>query len=138
MNQAALKTTMAALLLVPMLALAQGSDAASRIKKKSPPAAAAAVEEPEVSFTPHVPLTLEAAPAPAACVQPPLIKAFSSQARADKFNAALGDYQACIRNYAEINTQAANQHTEAANRTIREANEYFTALSSKGDKPAAE
>ncbi|WP_428381678.1 hypothetical protein [Nevskia ramosa] len=135
MKQAPMKTLIAALLLVPVLGLAQTGDNASRIKKK-PAATAAASQDPDVNFTPFTPLEMEAAPAPPTCVQPPIVKAFSVKEKADKFNAALNDYQACVKNYAEVHGKAANQHAEASNKAVADANAYFNELSNKGDKPA--
>jgi len=137
MKQASMKTLIAALLLVPVLSLAQTGENASRIKKKSP-AAAATSQDPEVNFTPFTPLEMEAAPAAPTCVQPPIVKAFSVKEKADKFNAALNDYQACVKNYADVHGKAANQHAEASNKAVADANAYFNELSSKGDKPAGE
>lgn len=153
MKQASTKTLIAALLLVPVFGFAQtnattnapsGAPAAAetgtatRIKKKAPAAAAPASQDPDVTFTPYTPLEMEAAPAPPACVQPPIVKAFSVKEKADKFNAALNDYQACVKNYAEVHGKAANQHAEASNKAVADANAYFNELSNKGDKPAGE
>ncbi|WP_273457471.1 hypothetical protein [Nevskia ramosa] len=137
MKQAPMKTLIATLLLVPVLGFAQTGDNASRIKKKSP-ATATASQDPDVNFTPYTPLEMEAAPAPPTCVQPPIVKAFSVKEKADKFNAALNDYQACVKNYAEVHGKAANQHAEASNKAVADANAYFNELSNKGDKPAGE
>ncbi len=153
MKKASMKTLIATLLLVPVLGFAQtnattnapsGAPAAaetgtaSRIKKKAPAAAAPASQDPDVNFTPYTPLEMEVAPAAPTCVQPPIVKAFSVKEKADKFNAALNDYQACVRNYAEVHGKAANQHAEASNKAVADANAYFNELSNKSDKPAGE
>lgn len=157
MKQASMKTLIIALLLLPGLSFAQTNTqntsqttapsgaptaaetgTASRIKKKSPAAATAASQDPDVNFTPYTPLNEEPAPAAPTCVQPPIVKAFSVKEKADKFNAALNDYQACVRNYAEVNGKAANQHAEASNKAVADANAYFNELSNKGEKPAGE
>jgi hypothetical protein len=117
-----------ALLLTPTLALAQTSDSASRIKTPAPAAEPTAAL---VTFTPFTALAPETAPAPHACVQPPVAKAFSSQKEADAFNAALQNYQACVKNYVEVNTAAANKHAEAANAAVAEANAYIVEINTK-------
>lgn len=119
-----------ALLLAPALAFAQSSDNASRIKKKDKPADAAPAAE-LVTFTPFTELQPFPAPPAHACVQPPVAKAFASQKEADAFNAALGDYQACMKNYVTVNTAAANAHAEVANKAVAEANAYIAEINSK-------
>lgn len=136
MKQASMKTLLAVLLLAPAVTLAQADETASRIKKKA--ASAAATQDPDVNFTPYTPLEVEAVPAAPTCVRPPVVKAFSVKEKADKFNAALNDYQACVRNYADVHGKAANQHAEASNKAVADANAYFNELSGKSDKPAGE
>lgn len=136
MKQTSMKALLAVLLLVPAVTFAQAGDSASRIKKKASTEAAA--QDPDVNFTPFTPLEAEATPAAPTCVQPPVVKAFSAKEKADKFNAALNDYQACVKNYVDVHGKAANQHAEASNKAVADANAYFNALSSKSDKPAGE
>ena len=119
-----------ALLLAPALAFAQNGDNASRIKKKEKAAEAAPTAE-LVTFTPYTELQPLPAPAAHACVQPPVAKAFASQKEADAFNAALANYQACMKNYVTVNTAAANAHAEAANKAVAEANAYIAEINSK-------
>lgn len=153
MKQASMKTLIATLLLVPVLGFAQTNaqtnapsgaptaaenGTATRIKKKAPATVAPASQDPDVNFTPYTPLDAEPVPAASTCVQPPIVKAFSVKEKADKFNAALNDYQACVKNYADVHGKAANQHAEASNKAVADANAYFNELSNKGDKPAGE
>lgn len=119
-----------ALLLVPALSFAQGSDGASRIKKKEKAADEAPASE-LITFTPFTELQPFPAPAAHACVQPPVAKAFASQKEADAFNAALSNFQACMKNYVTVNTAAANAHAEAANKAVAEANAYIAEINSK-------
>ncbi len=130
------KTLIASLLLLPLIASAQ-LDGATRIKKKAVPNAAAS-QDPDVNFTPFVPVALEAAPATSTCEKPPLVRTFVSQEKADKFKAALNNYQACMKDYVDANSKAANQHAEASNTAVAEANAYFNELNNLPDKAAAD
>lgn len=116
-----------ALLLTPALAFAQSNDSGSRVKTPPPAEPAAAA----VTFTPFTPLPHEAAPAAHACVKPPVAKAFASQKEADAFNAALQNYQGCVKNYVEVNTAAANKHAEVANAAVAEANAYIAEINAR-------
>ncbi len=120
---------MFALLLTPALALAQSGDSATRIKPREKPADSAPANL--VTFTPFTELQPFPAPPAHACVQPPVAKAFASQKEADAFNAALNNYQACVKNYVTVNTAAANAHAEAANKAVAEANAYIAEINSK-------
>ena len=121
---------LAALLLVPVLVFAQDGDNASRIKKKEKPVEAAPAAA-LVTFTPFTELQPFPAPPAHACVQPPVAKAFASQKEADAFNAALANFQACMKNYVTVNTAAANAHADAANKAVAEANTYIAEINSK-------
>lgn len=123
-----------ALLLTPTLALAQTGGNASRIKEAEAPAEAPAAGE-LITFTPFTPLQPFPGPPAHACVQPPVAKAFASQKEADAFNAALSNYQACMKDYVNANTTAANAHAEAANNAVAEANAYIAEINSKFATP---